>query len=157
MRRHLSRPPAILAAGLSAWPFLTYSLVDRFGIGGCVRTVGVRGFLAEHVAMLTEVTNCPAGTVGMARPLEAVLGFLLIAAFASVLVQVAIAVMGSQAANAIHAFAEYVARLVTPIIQFAFAPGRFGRVAPAARELPARAEHHLRVGESRGPPSAQVI
>lgn len=156
LRVYLSRPGIIAAVGFSAWPLLTYGLVTFTGINGCVQGRGLIGFIAQHIAMLREVSSCPPGMVGMTPSLHAAMGFLTAAAFVSVFIWMLIAFVGGQAAQWVHRIAEAIARLVKPSIR-----STFSAVVPAstivfAANVVSGSQVHPGAPRRRGPPGGTL-
>src|SRR5690625_2462713 len=114
--RFLSRPGALIAAGVAAWPVTAYALASGAGVGGCVRAHGVVGFLATHGAMMRAVPSCPSATVGLPEAVDSAMALLLAAPIISTLIHVLVAALGTQAAERKHRFAEAVDRLIHSIV-----------------------------------------
>lgn len=110
------RPVAVVGLGVGAWPVIAYSTATFAGVDGCVRSHGVVGFIATHGAMMHPVPTCPATTVGHGQSVEKVIVAVMLGAVLATVINVLAAVVGTHAAEWVHAVAGAIGAAIAPAL-----------------------------------------
>ncbi|WP_154795624.1 hypothetical protein [Occultella kanbiaonis] len=112
--RALARPtsPALLVATVLAWPALTAGFTALLRASECVRGTGLIGFVAQNVAQMRGVADCPTGYLGFGPHTATLLGVFAALAATAVLANLAAVAVGHWLARAVAAVRDGIARLL---------------------------------------------
>lgn len=145
------RSAAIFAAGVASWPVLAAAVVHSAGVGGCVRSHGLTGFLATHGGMMREVSSCPASQVGLPATIDTRVSVMLAVAIVVTVMQGLIAILGTSAAEWVHRVAETLWGIIAPVLAV-MKPIVDFQIPALARETLLGSAGSVQVPWRRGPP-----
>ncbi|WP_133107937.1 hypothetical protein [Occultella glacieicola] len=114
--RALVRPtsPALLAITLVAWPVLTAAFTALLLSTECVRGTGLIGFVAQNLAQMREVADCPTGSLGFGPHTATLLGLFAALAATAVLANLAAVAVGHWLGRAVAAVRDGLNDLLRP-------------------------------------------
>ncbi|WP_022919642.1 hypothetical protein [Ruania albidiflava] len=105
---------ALAAVGL-AWSVLTVLLSSALRPADCVGATGVGGFIAQNLAQMRSVADCPSGTVGYGPHTVAAVGAASALLAGLVIAHAAASVLACWLGRAGHATRSLLAALARPL------------------------------------------